>query len=243
MTKKAQTAAAINPGEAPKKDNTLKIVIVCLVIFVGLPMLGMGLVIALVFGITIKIARSNLANTNGIVRTVDNPDGEYIDSTTSSALRNIYDYTTGLSEGNNIDNGSQSYVNKMVTRNECRAVEDFVDEELGEDINICDDWGFRSFAYRSGDKRILELYGIVFDSGKYAKIVMNVDYSKYYNIAIDDADNGNIGPAKLLYYNKNETIPNLPEQKLDGDDYEYEGDDLEGDETNEAHQGVELNRV
>ena len=51
MTKNTDVVPPITPGEAPKKDNTLKIVIICLIIFIGLPMLAIIVIMVLVFSV------------------------------------------------------------------------------------------------------------------------------------------------------------------------------------------------
>ena len=208
MNKKASSAAPITPGEAPKKDNTLKIVIICVIVLGVLPLLGFIAIGAIIFGMVINIANSNLTNTNPAGSySVSSPDGEYIFSSGSTALENMYNIASSTSEI------EDSYY--TVTRSQCKLVEDYLDDELGDGIKVCDDWGFRAFAYSGGKTRVLELYGVGFDSGQYVQIIMNPGFDEYYKITVDDADNGNVGPAKLIRYSDSKKTPIVPQEDID----------------------------
>ncbi len=195
----------MNKKAQPKKDNTVLIVVISVIVFYILPMLIVGVIVAGVFGLTFKIANIGLSHVHDVIQSVENPDGQYIYFKESSALEDMYDAV--------ISADKKTMVADSVTREQCEIVEDYIDDELGDGIRICSDEAFVGYAYNGGSTRVLELYGIKSDTDKFVRITMNHGFDRYYNISIYSTRNGNNGAAKLIYFND----VNLPTEKLDGE--------------------------
>jgi hypothetical protein len=221
MSNKAKTAEPINPGQPPKKDNTLLIVIVCLILFIGLPVIiAIGAMIWAfsTAGVMINHAIDASGNLPSIIF---NPEGEEISSRYSDALYNMYIRTSDEMLG--ATTGS-SYLKNPVSRTDCFAVERFIKDEAGEDISICDTDGFTAYV-SEGSAVSLELYGIGDDSGRMVNLELNRGADKYYRISFRNSDTGNIGAAVKVKYvddgvknDETPTVENTPTDEPKTDD-------------------------
>lgn len=195
----------MNKKAQPKKDNTVLIVVISVIIFYVLPMIIVGVIVAGVLGLTIKVANVGLSHVHDLIQSVENPDGQYIYFKESTALEDMYNASLAAGKG--------TMAAESVTREQCETIEDFIDDELGDGIRLCSDDAFVGYAYSGGSTRVLELYGIKSDADKYVRITMNYGFDEYYNISIYSTRNGNSSAAKIIHFDDT----NVPVDELDGE--------------------------
>ncbi len=203
----------MTPGEPPKKDNTLKIVIICLIVFIGVPLIA-GIVIVV---LTISLAGgliNHAINEYGVNSTIiERSNGERVGSDYADSLSDIYDM---VSEG----------VSTYATRGYCQDAESFIIQETSKNFSICGEEGFKSYAYENmaDDTYILGFYGVGADSDYIAEIKLSESFLRYYNITIRKNTGAHDSEAVEVYYSSMKDYP------VDCDPlYDAEGESLPTD--------------
>lgn len=217
MTKNADVVPPITPGEAPKKDNTLKIVVICLIIFIGLPMLAIIVIMVLVFSVAGGFINHaiNEYGTNATI--IERSSGESVDSDYVDSLSSVYDVVSG-------------YPTAYTLRSDCGNVESFIITETDKNFSICGAESFKSYAFENeaDDSYVLGFYGIGNNSDYVAEITFNQSFTRYYNITIRKNPGLHDGEAVLVEYGVKNNLPieNLREDTNSQD--EVEDVDTEG---------------
>ena len=214
MTKNTDVVPPITPGEAPKKDNTLKIVIICLIIFIGLPMLAIIVIMVLVFSFAGGFINHaiNEYGTNATI--IERSSGESVDSDYVDSLSSVYDVVSG-------------YPTAYTLRSDCDYVESFIITETDKNFSICGAESFKSYAFENeaDDSYVLGFYGIGSNSDYIAEITFNQSFTRYYNITIRKNTGIHDSEAVLVEYGVKNNLPieNLREDTNSQDEVEDVG--------------------
>lgn len=192
MSKKTNAAAPIEPGK-PKKDNTVLIIVVSSIIFFGLPILLVIALLCFSFGMVNKIIKIAMNHAHDLPYAISLEENN-VSGTAAQAFENVY---LNLNSPNSL----YGYVpSEKIAKKRCRSLEYFIEDETDSSIDICDDWGFKAYAYSENNYRIVELYGIDYDSDRYVKIILSEDFSKSYSVVIDNVAKGHNASAQILKY-------------------------------------------
>lgn len=196
MSKNANVVPPMTPGEPPKKDNTLKIVIICLVVFVGVPILAIIVIIVLTFSLAGGLINRviNEYGTNASI--VDKASGESIEWGYATALGKVY---------GSIDVGEPAYI----TRSDCLEVESFIIAETAKNFSICGENGFKGYAYEELAENTYNLgfYGVGNDSDYTAEIKLSESFMRYYNITIRRNTGIHDDEVVEVYYSGAKNLP------------------------------------
>ena len=214
MTKNTDVVPPITPGEAPKKDNTLKIVIICLIIFIGLPMLAIIVIMVLVFSVAGGFINHAINEYGTNVTMIERSSGESVDSDYADSLSSVYDVVSG---------NPSAYA----LRSDCGNIESFIITETDKNFTICGAESFKSYAFENeaDDSYVLGFYGIGSNSDYVAEITFNQSFTRYYNITIRKNHGLHDSEAVLVNYGIEE---NLPIEDLNPDaDSQNEVEDVE----------------
>ena len=214
MSTNPNMAEPIHPGQAPKKDNTLKIVVICLILFVGLPILLVFVLIIFTFGWVGRFA-DRMIDEFGDAVSVQNALGERIvDSDLDDILHDSFDAIYQ----------HETYSN--VSKGDCREIEDLIITETGKNFAFCDEDGFSGYAYNVDGAKVLGLFGIDDDLGYLAEIKLNLKFNTYYKIEIKRNDGTHEGrESQTYYYNRNRALPDTDPEDEESDDIESEEDE------------------
>ena len=196
MSKDANVVPPMTPGEPPKKDNTLKIVIICLIVFIGVPLIAGIVIIVLTFSLAGGLL-NHAINEFGVNSTIiEKSEGARISPDYADSLSDIYDM---VSEG----------VSTYASRSYCQDAEYLISQETSKNFSICGDEGFKSYAYENmaDDTYILGFYGVGDDSDYIAEIKLSESFLRYYNITIRKNTGAHDDEAVEVYYSSMKNYP------------------------------------
>ena len=200
MSKKTKNTSPIEPGKT-KKNSDLKIGIIAGIICIGLPLIMVIAILLFSFGMINKIIRIAIDQAHEQSYVVNLDTNNKVPETVSEAFNNIYD---------NIAYSSRTldYVpDETLAKKRCRALEYYIEDKTDNRIDICDDWGFKAYAYYSNSYIFIELYGVDLDSDRYVKMKLNKDFTECYGITMDNVSSSHNAEAEILKYDEMRVKP------------------------------------